>query len=625
MTLPESPAVLKSSVIAAVFLWALSHLQTRGEWPRTVADVLALTGAGRSQAYEMLSRLEPVLDDLKEPPAAPATAPDPAEATRIVLRAVRDFLMNHPGAVAGEGARRRYADGFRHFVIDLRARGAAGADLTVEQLADATGVPEGTIKDWLRLPQPPVDVPAILSEPPAKTEVPGLTASPEIAIVLTEWERWEGTFIDFCAFLKRDHRLPYGPTFINSVLQAAGRRAPTRRGRRDPPWSRGTFTIHFPGAQWIGDGMALVVRVNEHRYAFNLEAIVDPASDAVVGAIVTDTEDEQAVLKTFDNGLTSASGAPPLALTLDNRPSNLTTDIEKTIAPTVLMPATPGRGQAKAPCEGHFGLFQQSLPPLDINGRSERELARSSAQLIATAWARGRNGRPRRRLGGRSPADAYLAAKPSPEDVAAARAHIAELKHRADRARRSREARADPVRRTLLAEAFERLAIADPAGRLAIALANYGLDAIQRGLATFETKKYRGTLPSDADHGRYLGGIIRNLDTRFELERMSECLLDIRLRARDLQLAPLADQAERLRVQFPPQERPAVFTDYALKTTPLIDFRFWSRQAARALGAFPPTHARDCYRKLARHIAAAFSTDRDRRADLIDRLASAIA
>ena len=69
-----------------------------------------------------------------------------------MLRATLDFVMNHAGAVYGNDERRAYSDGFRRFVIDLSAPGLPGASFTTADLAEATGVPLGTIKDWLKMP-----------------------------------------------------------------------------------------------------------------------------------------------------------------------------------------------------------------------------------------------------------------------------------------------------------------------------------------------------------------------------------------------------------------------------------------------------------------------------------------
>jgi len=352
--------------------------------------------------------------------------------------------------------------------------------------------------------------------------------------------------------------------------------------------------------------------------------MLDTASNALVGLELNDTEDEQAVIRAFDHG-TFTTDAPPIALTLDNRPSNLTQRVEASIQPAILLPATPGRGQAKAALEGSFGLFQQTAPPLDIRGTTMRELARSCLSLVVTIWAWARNGKPRARLGGRSPREVYLQDQPSDEQRGAAMEWILELRRRADLARLTRDALADPIRRQLLELGLAQLGIPDPDGRIATGLARYSMDAITRGLATFEARREQDTLPRDldpADHHRFLGGIIRNLDTRYELERTAELLLAQRIRARDLTLEPLRSQAQQVRTDTPAPERPQAFVDRALAAERLIDFRFWSRTACEALAELTPAAVRDLYRPLAHRIAASFKTDRERRGDLLDRLAT---
>ncbi len=203
-----------------------------------------------------------------------------------------------------------------------------------------------------------------------------------------------------------------------------------------------------------------------------------------------------------------------------------------------LLRATPGRGQAKAPLEGAFGLFQQTMPPLIVEGQTSRERARSVLDLVFTEWARGRNGKPRKRLKGLTPAQAYANSRPTPAETREALEWIQELHRRQERARLTRVARRDPVRLQMLDEGLVQLGIPDPARRLAVALAYYSRDAIARGLATFRTKLSLGTIPSDADPGRYLGGITRRLHTRLELDLCSDHLLKQRIRLRDIALDP---------------------------------------------------------------------------------------
>jgi hypothetical protein len=613
VTLLPSPPETNPSVRAAVLLFAREVLEDR-PWPGTVAEVLAVTGAGRSQAYAMLPRLREAAATLVAPTGRPDTAPSET-ATVAVLQAVRDFLMEHPGAVTGHGARRSYSDGFRRLVTGLMAPRAVACSLTVEQFADAAGVAVGTLKDWLRLPAAPaVEEPAVA---PAFD-----SARPDIAAILALWPKWEGSFQDFCRMLRQEHRLAVGDTFVGNVLQAAGLRHRKPRGQGQAPWSKDTWRTLFPGAQWLGDGTTVALSLDGVWHVFNIEVVSDPATNATVGVDVSDTEDAAAVLAAFEHGK-QTTGEAPLAMTLDNKAPNLSAEVKEGIAPAELLRATPGRGQAKAPLEGSFGLFRQTAPPLVVSGRTPRERARSYLELLFVTWAWARNGKPRRKLGGRSPAEAHAQNRPTEEELAKAKAWLAELRRREEQARKTRAQKADPVRRAVLEAAIAELGIPDPNGHLAPSLARYGIDAILRAIAVFRARLERGTLPPDAERGRYLAGIVRNLDTRLDLERMADHLLEIRLRHGDLTLAALDRELRDLRAKTPPAHHVAAIVDRALIADASIDFRFWTRAAAGTLAGLANAAAH--HRDLARRIAASFNTDRDRRADLIDALARAAA
>lgn len=440
-----------------------------------------------------------------------------------------------------------------------------------------------------------------------------------MALVLQLWPSWRGTFQDFGQMLRTEHRLSQGDTWIGNCLQAAGLRNRKPRSPVEAPWSHGTYRTLFPGAQWLGDGTTLAVRWNDLLFAFNVEAMLDPAANALVGFAVTPSEDEAAVRLAFDQGV-ATTGDPPLALSLDNRPSNHCPGLSEALSGTLLLRSTPGRGQAKAPLEGAFGLFQQAMPPLILGGKHPREMARAVLELILTAWCLGRNGKPRKRLGGLSPAQAYTQQRPTDEEIREAMAWLQELTRRRERVDLTLEARRDPVRRTLLTHGLAELGIADPEGRLARDLAIYTREAIVRGLATYRTKKALETLPRDAEPGRYLGGIIRQLHTRMEIELTGEFLLQQRLRLKDLTTAPLERAADQLRARTQPNERPRAFLDRALEATCSIDYRFWTLAMARAMAAMDASQRAELRPHLIRRAAASFKTDRDRRADLVDRI-----
>jgi hypothetical protein len=627
-TLLVSPLVptIKPAISAAVLLLAidLSHAEG-GELPTDVSQVLALTGASRSQAYEMRSRLVQVLCTLHQPPGRPATPGPDQDSTAIVVKAVRDFLIHHPGTVRVRGKHRSYSDPFRRFVVGLFAQQAPACALTVEQAADAIGVPLGTLKDWLRIPEPSSSTPSSTPPEPAPRSLDPLMqcTQPQIATLLTEFEAWEGDLTSFCAHARTELELPFGRGFITSVLVAAGLHAPTPRGApHQAPWSRGSMYTPFPGAQWFGDGKQLQVVFAGQSLLFNIEAFVDGASNAVVAARVTDAENATAVIEAFGDGLETTGGQPPLATTLDNRPANFAPQIDDALSCTQLLRATPGRGQAKAPVEGSFGLFEQCLPgAIVIGGNTDRDVARTIAQWIVHAFFVGRNGRPRGKLGGQSPAQAYDSNPPAEEQIQATKRWIQELQRREILARQSREQHADPVRLQLLREQLAALEIDDPQGQASLSLSGYSMGAILHGIAIFRSKKEMGTLPRDCDPHRYLGGIIRNTEARETLERTALQLFKLRLRTGELQLTPLQQRAEAIRSSRDADAVVCDFVDAALAADSMLAFRFWNEQAKDAMAALPASQAQPLFHHLARMIAVSFNTGRFWRERLIVALA----
>ncbi len=633
--LPLAPNV-SPSLAGAVFLLA-RELIPGWEWPKTVVEALELVGAGKSQAYEILRRFHDILPTLLIQPGRPTTPPrESGPRPDVAVRdEVRDYLMSHCGAACHTGLRQVYSVGYRRFVVGLREPGSPGEGMTVEELGVACGVPLGTLKDWLRPGRKapsikPSATPAEVGEsqgevelaPELKTSLLDCIRASHLHVIATHWQAWKGTFQAFCQMLRTEQRLSYGDTYIGNFLRDAGLRQRRSAGPVEAPWSSNTFRTFFPGAQWLGDGTSLAVHWGEQVFVFNVEAILDTASNGLMGFAVSDAEDEQALRVAYQAAV-ATGGSPPLALTLDNRPSNHCPGTVAAVADTLLLRATPARGQAKAPLEGAFGLFQQAMPPLVLEGKTAREKARSALNLIMTAWARGRNGKPRKRLGGMSPAEAYASSRPTPAEIQAALDGFRELQRRSERARLTREARRDPIRKELLTQGLAELGIADPEQRLATAFACYGRDSIARGIAVFRAKKELGTLPPDANPGRYLGGIIRRLHTQLELEQTAIYLLEQRIRLRDLTLTPLNRSAARLRSEQPPCEHPKAFVDQALQATYDVDYRFWAHAAAEALSGLPDRDTR--YHGLGLRIAATHDADRARRDDLIDRLAQVVA
>ena len=388
-TLPDSSPPLKSSVVASLLLVTQEQLRRLGATlPSTAGEATTLAGSSRSQAYEMRRRLLDACADLPEQVGRPRRATEADDRVAAALRVVRDWLFAHPGAVTVHANRRQYSESFRRFVVSLTAPGSPASGLAPGTLSDVVGVPPGTLKDWLKHPGSGLDPSADVEEP-VRNEPPGTVpdVDPDVATVVLLWPRWTGGFTAFCDHLKTEHGVKRGKTFVSTVLQAAGLRTPTRRGGpKSAPWSRDTFRRLFPGAQWLADGTELAIELDGRRFVFNLEAVVDAHTNAAVGVDVRDTENEDALLAAFHNGLVT-TGDPPVGLTVDGKPSNHTDLVRDSVAPTDVVPATPGRGQAKGDasycsssvrCGRGWPLPQASSGACTCSERQLRDLRRGT-------------------------------------------------------------------------------------------------------------------------------------------------------------------------------------------------------------------------------------------------------
>jgi hypothetical protein len=534
----------------------------------SVDAILTATGASKSHAYDVAAKIATVLPTLVHAPGRPAHAPSvpSADETVELTRAVLAYVMEHPGCVDRGAKRNRYSESFRRFILGLRAQHAVDLDA----FALGVGIPTGTLKDWLRSPPPSDATP----ETAPSTSAPGLLTN-HMQTVIDAYSRWQGSFLDFCEHVRCHLHVPFGRDLVRRILQTDGRRKPASRDGRSPDELalRGAFRTYFAGAQWVGDGMQVPVVVDGHRFVFNLELDVDAHAGALVGASVRDHEDSVAVVEAFQSGV-ATTGAPPIALLLDNKPSNLTTEVDAALGATIRIRATPERPQNKAHVEGAFGLFSQILPQLVLDtSAGAYDVARSFLGLVVAVWARTTNHRPRNDRGGRSRFDLY-SEDLTDEPIEHARRELREQCHRQEQARRTLEARRRPEVLALLDDHFARLELLDPHRHIRIAIAGYPKDAIVDGLWIFAGKRRANTLPEGVD-ARYLLGIVKNIAAKTEGEIIAEYLYRGRLEARDHFLAPLRAQRDVLRAEPDVLRVLLACVDNPMATPSALERSFW--------------------------------------------------
>jgi hypothetical protein len=598
--LDSSPAVAPS-VIAGLFFAARDHQLRLGLPCSTIEQILEKTGATRSCAYEAKARVLDALPSLVRPVGRPPAPPaPPPTATDALCHEVLRFVMKHPGCVHGGEERRYYSDSLRRLILDLHER---HPEVSVESLAQSAEVPVDTLRDWLRTEAPPA------AEPVEHDLTGWTTGNLHIQTILVEWSVWEGKFLPFCEHVRANLRIPCGRTAIAAILEAHGVRLGKRRAGRSPDEKalRESFEAFFPGAQWVADGTPVVVCLFGQDYKFNFELNVDAYSGAFTGASIRDEEDAPALIQAIEDGK-ATTGTAPLAVLVDNRPSNLTPEVRDALGDqTLLIPATKGRPQNKGHVEGAFGLFFQTVPTLALDGATERDVARELLRLIITTWGRTVNHRPRVDRGGRTRVD-LSSDKPTPEQIAKARAALEGRLRRQEEARRTLQARQDPVVRKILADAFARFGIADPDGHILDAIARYPLSPVVDGVAIFESRRAAGSLPRDLEiPGRYLLGIVRNLAQEREAELICDAMLRARLEARDALLAPLVQRRRAVEEQFAAAPRLTSFVDNALTTDRQIDRLFWLSAAGDVISHAHFSERGTLFRQGARRINAASS------------------
>ena len=614
---PDGPAV-PSSFAAGLLLCSIPLLASYGLPHPTATAVIEATGASRSRAYEVKAAIEAALPDLVRPPGRPTVVrpPPPSGETEALTREVTLYLMDHPGCVHGSPQRHRYSGGFHRFILELWER---HTELTLTSFADAILVPPGTLRDWVRGGR---DAVVELERVNLATLPTDKAKGPRIESILTAYKAWKGAFGAFCSHVQLHLHIPWGRTTIADVLDVYGlRKRKRRRGRRpDEKALRGQFETFFPGAQWSGDGSPLSVTIDGQTFTFNLELNVDTHTGALVGISMRDTEDGAAVAEAFADSV-ATTGAPPIAQLLDNRHSNHTKEVTDALGDTLKIRRTQGRPQNGAHVEGAFGLFQQMAPDIVLDTTSDRELARQALTLMVQTWSRTLNHRPQDDEDDRSRVRRYDDYTPTPEDVKAARTALTERLRKQEQARLTRKARLNPITRQMLDQAFDRLHLLDPDGNIRDAIAGYPLDAVLAGLAIFEAKRERGTLPDDVG-GLYLKGIVRNIADDDEGIAFAEKLWQARRDAGDLVLSKLDDKREHHEMDAAePMDLVRRFVDLAMSTERAMDRAFWLRAIADTITEQPTNEHRANFLVAARRIYATHRVPKKLREAATRRLA----
>lgn len=151
--------------------------------------------------------------------------------------------------------------------------------------------------------------------------------------------------------------------------------------------------------------MQVPVLFGGERLVFNIELDVDAHTAAFVGVSVRDAEDSAAVVDVLDGGV-ATTGAPPIALLLDSRPSNHTPDVDEEIGGTIAFARRPSGRKTKLTPRAHSDSFPKRSRLSSSTGPGPRTIRRAAS--LASSSTSGRRRPITRPRSGRSGASAVV-------------------------------------------------------------------------------------------------------------------------------------------------------------------------------------------------------------------------
>ncbi len=568
----------------------------------------------RTQVYERKKQLEEALTGIElaspgRPSCLPASDAKGLDAQGGMLREqVLLFRLDHPGAlVLHAGGRATYSDGFIRFILDSRDMWEGSSERFCEQV----DVPYQTLRSWSKK-----DLERPYEEHRRRTypTLPG-EASNDARRIAEDYALWEGSLRDFLKY--EAARLHLGPTPIRRVLVILGLIS-VRSGKG--PRYRGATVKRLPGSILVTDGKtvkAVFTGTGEIR-EYNWQGIIDQATICHTAVVVTGTESAAAVREAFDKSC-KFLGRPPLALLHDNKPihddARLREHVEKT---TIMIPATPARGENKAGMEGEFGKFEQAVGTIYLDDSSDDLFKKTAVREVLRAYTSGLNHAGRFEFDGASRESVLRESYPDPEKD---RQFIEQLHADHTQKKRFDSLPTKPISRTLLDTGFDRFEIGDldPKGKILEWLAGrFTPEAIRQGLAIFGTEREKRRLRNNMAH-RYLVKVIMNCQHEIDLRRQEELLREYAEVERPAWLQALEAEYETLVTECvgtsPDKDLAFRLGENALFGCMIVQRAFWEDKLKALLNEQQDKFAAAC-----NHIRRLFETTWENRFALISKL-----
>ena len=484
-----------------------------------LTQVCQSLGANRTYVYEQADRILALLEGLASSrpgrPSAPDKTTDDDPASLQLTLKVYEFQIHHPGSVVPQRGRYFYSPAFQRFILSLHDQWIG----TREAFADAAHIPLDTLTDWIQRDRRGL----ISQQDNKKTPLIPRNAAQLVRDIAIEWQRWQGPTKPFFGHAARLFGLSTAQ--VNRVLLIIG--AISRRPRI-PFRFRGETRVLAPGTMLVTDGKTVNIHLtgSDQILHLNWQGMVDQTTGCDTAVVVSSEECAAAVAEAFRQSIATLGGLVPDALLHDGKPCYSDAKLVQLIQghyETIMIKASPARGQNKAIQEGSFGLFEQRFGLISLDDSSFDSLISSAVREILRAYTAATNSVPRIELDGKSRLSFLNHYCPSLLQRQRDLDFIAKLKADHDTLLRKHP---DPSSRFLLDTVFDRLGILDkdPDGTLRKYLASFHNAAIRRAAALVSNKLHAGSLDPRYIH-RYLTKIVRSSQSQLDLERAADELL----------------------------------------------------------------------------------------------------
>lgn len=162
-----------------------------------------------------------------------------------------------------------------------------------------------------------------------------------------------------------------------------------------------------PHTLWEGDGKQLTITINGEIFQFCWYAFIDQTTTLLVGSSITDNESSASFLESLKDGKNKV-GFYAVGVLLDNRLPETDLSAVKEFCnehSITIIRTFPGNSKSNGNIENNFSIFEKFVGEIHIQGANDKEIARSVANAIIEVFTQQRNYSPRKRFGGKTPAE----------------------------------------------------------------------------------------------------------------------------------------------------------------------------------------------------------------------------